>query len=138
MKNEENLVHFGFTFEKGGTHLARTMMLKELGILLDYVDSSEASKEEYISAIINDNCLAKRSVATRKLTARHLVSLYSLNPGEIIFRSLVFFWQRDEIGRPLLALLSAYARDAMGSAYSYGGTTPRKGAAEADWSRRVS
>lgn len=84
MKNEENLVHFGFTFEKGGVHLARTMMLKELGILLDYVDSSEASKEEYISAIINDNCLVKRSVATRKLTARQQLNHWlrtSILPG---------------------------------------------------------
>lgn len=113
MTNQEVLVRFGFSLERGGAHLARTMMLKELDLLLAYVNASEAKKDDYIRAIVSDNCLGKRSLSTRKLTANYLANQYALDPDCAIFRAMLFFWNRDEGSRPLLALLGAYTRDAI-------------------------
>jgi len=111
--NNNNLTRLGFSFQRGGAHTARTMMLEELGALLSYVDRPEAEKADYLRAIDEENCLGKRSGKTRLLTYRHLVDLYSLDPSIILFRALLFFWQRDPAGHPLLALLCTYARDAI-------------------------
>jgi hypothetical protein len=89
------------------------MMLKELQGILSYVDRSNAGKTEYRCAIDDENCLGKRSGKTRLLTYRHLSDLYALDPSVILFRALVYFWQRDPCGQPLLALLCAYARDSL-------------------------
>ena len=86
-------------------------MLNELAALLDYVDTEDAAKSDYLSAVEEDNCLAKRSGKTRRLTYRHLTELYSLDTANVLFRALRYFWKRDELGRPLLALLCTYARD---------------------------
>jgi hypothetical protein len=112
-KNNEHLANFGFRFNRGGAHLSRTMMLEDLTTLLGAVDAPDAARTNYLSAIKADNCLCKRSGKTRELTSRHLVSLYSLDTTDILFRSLLFFWHRDPAGRPLLALLCACARDSI-------------------------
>ncbi|AKO51997.1 hypothetical protein ABA45_05790 [Marinobacter psychrophilus] len=113
MPNDKQLARFGFRFERGGTHSSRTMMLDELTALLSYVDRSEAEKADYLHAIEADNCLGKRSGKTRRLTYRHLAELYSLDTNHLLFRTLLYFWQRDEEGRPMLALLATYARDSI-------------------------
>jgi hypothetical protein len=110
MENK-NLEKFGFRFERGGAHLARTMMLEDLSELLSYVNDPKAEKTEYYQAIEEDNCLRKRSGRTRKLTSRHLAELYALNPTIVLFRTLLYFWRRDQKAHPLLALLCAYCRD---------------------------
>ncbi len=104
---------FGFRFGRGGTHTRRTLMLAELSALLNYVGNRSATKGDYRHAVVKDNCLGKRSSANREMTFKYLRELYALDPGEVLFRSLLFFWDRDEAGRPLLALLCAYARDAI-------------------------
>lgn len=109
-KNKQ-LSKLGFRFERGGAHTSRTMMLEELRALLTYVGRADANKSDYLRAIIDDNCLGKRSGKTRILTYRHLVDLYSLDHTNILFRELLYFWNRDIEGQPLLALLCAYARD---------------------------
>ncbi len=109
-KNKQ-LSRFGFSFERGGAHTSRTIMLDELETLLAYVNQPEADKADYLQAIVDDNCLGKRSTKTRTLTYRHLVDLYSLDRSKILFRVLRYFWNRDISGQPLLALLCAYARD---------------------------
>lgn len=76
-----------------------------------YIDYPEADKSVYRQAIDDENCLGKRSGKTRILTYRHLVDLYSLNRANVLFRTLLFFWNRDINGQPLLALICAYARD---------------------------
>jgi hypothetical protein len=111
--SNNDLSSFGFTYQRGGVHLARTMMLEDLEALLDYVPDIHAERTEYFRAIVDDNCLRKRSVETRKLTERHLVELYALDPQVIIFKALRYFWKRDSSSRPLLALLCAYARDSL-------------------------
>lgn len=112
--NNSNIAYLsdlGFKFDKSSTHTARTMMLEDIRLLLEYVDDPNSSKDEYLKAIIDDNCLGKRSGKTRILTSRHLVDLYVLDPSVALFRVLRYFWERDFEGQPLLALLCAYARD---------------------------
>ena len=111
-KNKQ-LTRFGFSFERGGAHTARTMMLEELGALLSYINRADAERSDYLRAIDDENCLGKRSGKTRILTYRHLVALYSLDPSNLLFRALLFFWNRDTTGQPLLALLCTYARDSI-------------------------
>ncbi|MBE9475404.1 MAG: hypothetical protein IMY85_10985 [Chloroflexi bacterium] len=104
---------FGFRFDNGSAHTARTMMLEDLQLLLSYVSNQDSPKNDYLKAIIEDNCLGKRSVKTRTLTSRHLVYLYSLDPSITIFQALRYFWDRDVNSQPLLALLCSYARDSL-------------------------
>jgi len=104
---------FGFKPEKGGVHTSRTMMLEDLQTLLSCVSNPNSSKTDYIRAIEEDNCLGKRSGRTRKLSVRHLISLYALDPSFTIFRALRYFWNRDPKGQPLLALMCACARDPL-------------------------
>lgn len=112
-KLKTKLTRFGFSFDKGGAHQARTMMFQDLTTLIEYVDNPEALKKDYINAIENDNCLGKKSGQTRKISSRHLKSLYSLDPGITLFRNMLFFWNRDLKSRPLLALLCTITRDAV-------------------------
>ncbi len=113
LDKNKHLERFGFSYERGGVHTARTMMLVELRALLSFVDNTDAPKSEYLDAIQTANCLGKRSGKTRVLTFRHLADLYSLDPKLPLFRALRFFWQRDVDGQPLIAAISAYARDPL-------------------------
>lgn len=108
---KSGLTRFGFSFARNGAHTSRTMMLEELTLLLSHVSEFDAPRSEYLRAIEEDNCLGKRSGKTRTLTAKHLIELYSLDPSVAIFRALRYFWSRDREGRPILALVCAYARD---------------------------
>lgn len=48
MKLETKLTRFGFSFDKGGAHQARTMMFQDLTTLIEYVDNPEALKLEWV------------------------------------------------------------------------------------------
>ena len=87
-------------------------MFDELGQLLDKVPST-AQRREYAEAVVDGNCLGKRTVATRKASLQRLAELYGLNPHLILFRALRHLWDRDEAARPMLALLLALARDPL-------------------------
>lgn len=113
INNNDYLLRFGFKFGKGGAHTARTMMLAELKALMVNVNPNRAARTDYIKAIVDENCLSKRSGKTRALTSSHLVDLYSLDPSTALFRALSFFWKRDLDAQPLLALLCAYSRDTL-------------------------
>jgi hypothetical protein len=110
-KHNNKLERLGFSYERGGVHTARTMMLVELRALLSFVDATNAARTDYLEAIQTANCLGKRSGKPRTLTFRHLAALYALDPSLLVFRALRFFWQRDVDGQPLLAALCAYSRD---------------------------
>lgn len=112
-KHNKKLERLGFSYERGGVHTARTMMLAELRALLSFVDVTDAARTDYLEAIQTANCLGKRSGKTRTLTFRHLADLYALDPSLLVFRALRFFWQRDVDGQPLLAALCAYSRDPL-------------------------
>jgi hypothetical protein len=88
------------------------MMLAELAAVLDATTAS-ANRDDYASAIIDANCLAKPTAATRRLSNQRLSELYSLDPTIPIFRILRNLWTLDQTGRPLLALLTALARDPL-------------------------
>lgn len=113
VKSSKALERLGFSYERGGVHTARTMMLEELRALLSYVDAADAARADYLDAIQTANCLGKRSGKTRTLTFRHLADLYALDPSLLVFRALRFFWLRDVDGQPLLAALCAYSRDPL-------------------------
>ena len=102
---------FGFKSGRNGAHTARTIMLDELQQLIAYVGDTSASVGRCKEAIVAENCLGKRSIKTRTLTYRHLVDLYSLDPSQALYRALLYFWNRDIDGQPLLALMCAFARD---------------------------
>ena len=65
---EDNLGRFGFRFGRGGAHLARSMMLDDLRRLFEQVPDAKAGRDDFARAILDDNCLGKRSARTRSLT----------------------------------------------------------------------
>ncbi|NCD09161.1 MAG: hypothetical protein EOL98_06990 [Negativicutes bacterium] len=107
------LEQFGFSFERGGAHNARTLMFEELQEVLLRISDASVRKDDYRCAIIEKNCLSKKSGRTRFLTYRHLADLYSLDPETTIFRILLHFWERDPSARASLAFLCAYVRDPL-------------------------
>ena len=87
-------------------------MLEELVHLLDAAPG-DASKENYCLAVMEENCLGKRTAATRKLSLQRLTELYGLDPRIRLFRILRNLWDGHEKSRPLLAMLLALARDPL-------------------------
>jgi hypothetical protein len=65
---DERGVWFGMKNGDRGTHTSRTMMLDELGELLQTCPSPDARADHFRTAIVTDNALGKRTLATRKLT----------------------------------------------------------------------
>ncbi len=92
------------------THASRTMMLSELGMLLDSVPG-EASPEDYSAAVLEENALLKGADAARKKSLRFLRELYLLNRQEPMFRALKLLGEQDPSSLPLMALLAAVTRD---------------------------
>ena len=87
-------------------------MFAELGATLAAVTEG-GSREDYAAAIIDGNCLGKATAATRRLTNQRLGELYGLDRGIPLFRVLRRLWSADPVGRPLLALQCAIARDPL-------------------------
>ena len=67
---------WGFRSGERGTHTSRTIMLEELSHVLEATPGN-ASREDYADAVMEHNCLRKRTAATRKL------SLQSLSEGSM-------------------------------------------------------
>lgn len=103
---------WGFRSGDRGAHTSRTIMLDELTHLLNAVPG-QASRQDYATAVLADNCLHKRTAANRKLSLQRLAELYGLDARVVLFRVLRDFWGRQESSRPLLALLLALARDPL-------------------------
>lgn len=87
-------------------------MLDEIRRVFDAVPPT-AHHVSYADAVVDDNCLGKQTVATRRHSLQHLRELYGLDPGVPIFRILRRLWEIDGSGRPLLALLACLARDPL-------------------------
>jgi hypothetical protein len=102
----------GFRFGDKGTHTSRTIMVEELTALLRACPP-DAKRADYVRAATEENCLGKQTVATRVLTLQRLTELYGLDEGLPMFRLLRVFWEADEAARPVLALLTALARDPL-------------------------
>jgi len=102
----------GFINEPVGAHSSRTMMLADLRLLLAACPQS-SSLEEYRSAIVEENVLLKKTVATRKASFRWMRELYALDRKIHLFRALRDLWDDDIQAQPLLSLLCAVARDPL-------------------------
>lgn len=87
-------------------------MLEEIGQLLDSTLPG-AKRADYAEAIIAMNCLSKSTFAGRRLTNQRLGELYALDPSVPLFRVFRRLWDVDRDSRPLLALLTALARDPL-------------------------
>lgn len=105
-------VALGFRIGDTSVHTARTMMLAELTTLFSVVPA-EGARDDYFRAAIEDNVLGKKSMVTRRSTVKHLSELYALTPAEPLFRNLRRLWPQAGLGRPMLALLCAAARDPL-------------------------
>ncbi|MFP4106354.1 MAG: hypothetical protein ACLFVU_09720 [Phycisphaerae bacterium] len=87
-------------------------MLDELRAVLAHCDR-KATRDEYLAAIEEDNCLGKRTAATRRLSAQRLSELYALDPEVPLFRVMRRCWYAEPDGHAVLALLLALARDPL-------------------------
>ena len=106
------LEELGFRFGDKGTHTSRTMMLDELSMLLRASEPT-ASRADYVKVVIEDNCLGKHTLSTRRLSLQRMTELYALDPDVALFRLLRQFWYADEKAHGLLALIVAIARDPL-------------------------
>lgn len=102
----------GYRTGDRGTHTSRTMMLSELRDLLENT-APTSRREDYAGAIVDENILAKQTLATRQLTNQRLGELFGLSPDVPLFRALRVVWEHDPDGLPLSALLVALARDPL-------------------------
>ncbi|MDD3536028.1 MAG: hypothetical protein PHC50_07785 [Candidatus Cloacimonetes bacterium] len=113
MKKGTNPNQYGMRLDAAGVHTSRTMMLAELDLLLSAVSSPAASYQDYANAILEDNCLHKRSASNRLITLSNLRTLYALDANIPVFRILKHLWQKDAASLPLLAYLCAASRDSL-------------------------
>ena len=102
----------GFRFGPRGTQGSRTIMLRELTELFDALPPS-ATRDDYKTAIVEENALGKRTYATRLSSRQRLTEMYGLDPRLSIFRVLRRVWPLGARGQPLIAILCALARDPL-------------------------
>src|SRR5580698_10544379 len=102
----------GFHFGDKGTHTSRTMMLDELSALLR-VSKPEAVRADYVKLLVDDNCLGKHTLSTRRLSLQRMTELYALDVSVPVFRLLRQFWYADEKSHGQIALLTSIARDPL-------------------------
>jgi hypothetical protein len=88
------------------------MMLDDLCALLTHTPAA-ATRQDYASAIVNDNILGKSTKKARELSLKHLATLYGLDATNPVFRALRHLWSLDTAAQPLLALTVALARDPL-------------------------
>lgn len=110
--DEARLREAGFRWGEKGTHTSRTIMLDELRSVLANC-RPDATRDDYLTAIQGDNCLGKRTAATRRLSRQRLTELYALDPEVPLFRIMRRCWYSDRDGQAILALLLALARDPL-------------------------
>lgn len=106
----ETALAAGFSNGPDSTHTSKTMMLPELRALLAAASPS-ADLAEYRVATLDGNVLSKRTAATRIKTFHYLRKLYALDSNVPLFAALRALWPIDGSAQPLIALLSALARD---------------------------
>ena len=104
------LLSLGFRLGLGGTHLARTIMLAELGHVLKAVP--RPMPDEVNTLVVDENILRKRTGSGRRLSLRHLRELYGLGAPPIV-RAMIALWASAGEGQPVLALLAGLAREVL-------------------------
>jgi len=88
------------------------MMFEEMRILHESLPL-EAKKEDFKSAIVEENILGKPTQSSRVKSYHHLVELYGMDPGLALFRVLRTLGSADRGSFPLIAATCVYARDAQ-------------------------
>ncbi len=107
------LESFGFKFSDGGAHISRTMMLSELEAVLAAVPAG-SGPDDYRTAVLGRNVLAKTTGSTRKKSLRHMRELYALDETVPIFGLLRKLQTVDRgASLPLLAIQVAWSRDPL-------------------------
>jgi hypothetical protein len=104
-----SLAKLGFRFGRSGVHQSKTMMLRELGALLQA--APDPGSVDVADLILNQNVLQKGTGSGRRLALQRLNGLYGFASAAPIGRALARLWPRDDGGRALLALLCALARE---------------------------
>lgn len=102
----------GFRDGTSSVHTSRTMMLRELSIVLAKVPP-RAPSAAYAEAIVDENVLGKPTRTTRQRTAQRLAELYLLDSRLPPFRVFREAWSADDKAQPMLALLLACWRDPL-------------------------
>ena len=108
--NDAKLSSFGMKLSGGGAHQSKTMMFAELEALLE---TGASTPKELRSAAIEENAIGKATSNTRRLTYKHMASLYGLGDQLPLTKALMRIWKSDIQGRRLQALLVALARDPL-------------------------
>ncbi|MBF9018895.1 MULTISPECIES: hypothetical protein [unclassified Oceanispirochaeta] len=103
----------GFKYEQGSVLTKRTIMTGDLQILLEYEDNLKASKDDFKIAVMEHNCLQKRTESNRRYTLNYLQNLYSLDLNNLIFLGMRSFLEKDRKSFPLIAGLTAFCRDSI-------------------------
>ena len=106
----EQALAAGFSNGPDSAHNSKTMMLPELRALLAATEPA-ATIADYVTAAVEHDVMAKRTVATRKKTVYYLRKLYTLDRSVPLFAALRELWPLDPASQPLIALLCALARD---------------------------
>jgi hypothetical protein len=96
----------------GGANTSHTIAVDLLSRLLDAVPVG-APHEDYIRAAVDANVLGRSTLEGRRRAVRYLRELYLLEPARVLFRALRDLWDQDLVAQPLIAGLSAYARDSV-------------------------
>lgn len=105
-----NSEKFGFVIEGFGAHSGRTIMSKDMKLLLESC-LPEAEKDEYAQAVLVNNVLLKKTGAARKEAYSRLSRLYGLDNSILLFRVFREFWEQDKESQSLILILYAIARD---------------------------
>lgn len=109
---DTRLMHLGFRLGHGGIHSSRSIMLRDLTQLLASTPP-DATARAYRTAIMAENVLGKATASNRLHAYEKLHALYGIDPSIVLFRCFRQLWDRSEVGRPVLALLLACARDPL-------------------------
>jgi len=108
----DQTVKEGFRFGHRGAHSSRTIMVADLVPVFAHCPPS-ATRADYRAAIVDDNLLGKHTVSTRVETFERLSAFYLLDPSKPMFQGLRWYWKQGADSQPMLALLTAIARDPL-------------------------
>jgi len=88
-------------------------MLDDLTALLAAVPSPSASLKDYEQAVIEENCLAKPTLAARSETWKRLRKVYKLDFADPLYRLFHTLWTLNPSCRPLLGFQYAWVYDSV-------------------------
>jgi hypothetical protein len=103
---------FGFRRKETGGHMARSMMFDEMRALLSSVPA-EATRQQYRTAIVDDNVLGKPTFSSRDKSYRHLTELYGLDSALTLFRAFRQLSTAEPASVSLMAMTCTFCRDAQ-------------------------